>query len=107
LSPKLGQLQQAAGYSSDSHNTHMLKGLRASSSLQDVAVDCSNVCDEHAPEHALMWALQSRKSRALRRRSFCYGLLNKVLCFVQFTSLVCTFVVCTFVIDTPQDYDGF
>jgi hypothetical protein len=30
-----------------------MKGLRASSTLQDVAVDGINVGDEHAPEHAL------------------------------------------------------
>jgi hypothetical protein len=53
LSPKLALLQQAAGYSTDSHNAHILKGLRASSTLQDVAVDGSNVEDEHAPEHGL------------------------------------------------------
>ena len=53
LSPKPGLLQQAAGYSTDPHNTHILKVLRASSTLQDVAVDGSNVGDEHAPEHAL------------------------------------------------------
>jgi hypothetical protein len=55
LSPKVGLLQQAAGCSTDSHNTHILKGLRADSILQDVAVAGSNVGAEHAPEHAPLW----------------------------------------------------
>jgi hypothetical protein len=48
----LGLLQQAAGYRTNSHNIHRMKGLHANSILQDVAVDRSNVGDEHAPEHA-------------------------------------------------------
>ena len=66
LSPKLGLLQQAAGYSTDSHNTHILKGLRACSALQDVAVDGSNVGDEHAPEHELNFGTCKYSLRAVR-----------------------------------------
>jgi len=46
-------LQKAARQRTDSHNPHRLKGLRANSILQDVAVNGSNVGREHAPKHAL------------------------------------------------------
>src|SRR5437868_3483854 len=66
LSPNSELLQQAAGYSTDSHNTHRMKGLHASSILQDVAVDGSNVGDEHAPEHALNFGTCKYSLRAVR-----------------------------------------
>jgi hypothetical protein len=53
-----GLLQQAADWRTDSHKLHRMKGLPASRILQDVAVNGSNVGDEHAPEHALIVKLQ-------------------------------------------------
>jgi hypothetical protein len=53
LSPNPGMLQQAARQRTDSHKGHRMNVLRASSILQDVAVNGSNVSGEHAPEHAL------------------------------------------------------
>jgi hypothetical protein len=46
-------LQQAARQRTDSHNVQRMKNLPASTILQDVAVNGSNVAGEHAPEHAL------------------------------------------------------
>ena len=43
----------AARQRTDSHNPPTAKDLRASSTLQDVAVTGSDVRGEHAPEHAL------------------------------------------------------
>jgi hypothetical protein len=53
LSPKLGMLQQAAGYGMASHKMQRIKGLHAISISQDVALDGSSFESEHAPEHAL------------------------------------------------------
>jgi hypothetical protein len=46
-------LQQAAGYGMASHKMQRIKGLRALSISQDVALDGSKAETEHAPEHAL------------------------------------------------------
>jgi hypothetical protein len=60
LSPIFALSQKAAGERTDPNNLHRMKEKSAGSMLQDVAVNASNVGDEHAPEHGPNFGLPER-----------------------------------------------